>query len=110
MFAIGVAFGLAKDHRGEVALVGALFYLILAAMTGAAGTLPEMIYKNVLTFNANPNVINFTADQISALNSSIADIDALKNMTVDQITDLTKTTGLTVGQLADIPFMTGLLN
>jgi PTS system N-acetylglucosamine-specific IIC component len=68
MFAIGVAFGLAKDHRGEVALVGALFYLILAAMTGAAGTLPEMIYKNVLTFDANPNVINFTADQISALN------------------------------------------
>jgi PTS system N-acetylglucosamine-specific IIC component len=50
MFAIGVAFGLAKDHRGEVALVGALFYLILAAMTGSAGTLPEMIYKNVLTF------------------------------------------------------------
>jgi PTS system N-acetylglucosamine-specific IIC component len=35
MFAIGVAFGLAKDHRGEVALVGALFYLILAAMTGS---------------------------------------------------------------------------
>jgi PTS system N-acetylglucosamine-specific IIC component len=52
MFAIGVAFGLAKDHRGEVALVGALFYLILAAMTGAAGTLPEMIYKKVLTFHA----------------------------------------------------------
>jgi PTS system N-acetylglucosamine-specific IIC component len=52
MFAIGVAFGLAKDHRGEVALVGALFYLILAAMTGSAGTLPEMIYKNVLTFTA----------------------------------------------------------
>jgi PTS system N-acetylglucosamine-specific IIC component len=52
MFAIGVAFGLAKDHRGEVALVGALFYLILFSMTGSAGTLPEMIYKNVLTFTA----------------------------------------------------------
>jgi PTS system N-acetylglucosamine-specific IIC component len=79
MFAIGVAFGLAKDHRGEVALVGALFYLILAAMTGAAGTLPEMIYKNVLTFDANPNVINFTADQISALKGiNLADLDGMK--------------------------------
>jgi len=49
IFAIGVAFGLAKDHRGEVALVGAVFYLILMAMT-MEHSLPEMMYKNVLTF------------------------------------------------------------
>lgn len=49
LFAIGVAFGLAKDHRGEVALVGAVFYLIMAAMT-AEHALPEMMYKKVLTF------------------------------------------------------------
>lgn len=49
MFAIGVAFGLAKDHRGEVALVGALFYLVLAGMT-AEKTIPQMLYGHVLTF------------------------------------------------------------
>lgn len=48
-FAIGVAFGMAKDKRGEVALVGAAIYLILVAFTSEHG-LPEMIYKNVLTF------------------------------------------------------------
>lgn len=47
-FAIGVAFGLAKDHRGEVALVGALFYLAIKSMTGIAGSFPSMIYENVL--------------------------------------------------------------
>lgn len=50
LFAIGIAFGLAKDHRGEVALVGAIFYLIIAALTSVANTLPEMFYKNVLPF------------------------------------------------------------
>lgn len=47
-FAIGIAFGLAKDHRGEVALVGALFYLAIKSMTGVAGSFPSMIYENVL--------------------------------------------------------------
>ena len=48
-FAIGTAFGLAKDHRGEAALVGAMFYLILAAFS-AEGSIPTLFYKNVLTF------------------------------------------------------------
>lgn len=52
LFAIGVAFALADDHRGEVALVGAIFYLIISALTSIAHTLPEMMYKNVLTFQA----------------------------------------------------------
>lgn len=39
LFAIGCAFGLAKDHRGEVALVAVIFYLLIAALTGE-GTLP----------------------------------------------------------------------
>ena len=51
LFAIGVAFGLSKDNRGEVAMVGGLFYLVLIAMT-AENTLPQMIYGNVLTFEA----------------------------------------------------------
>lgn len=47
MFAIGTAFGFAKDHRGEVALVGALMYLILGASL-ADNALPSLLYKNVL--------------------------------------------------------------
>ena len=49
IFAVGVAFGLAKDNRGEAALIGGLFYLILAAFT-AEGSLPSLFYKNVLPF------------------------------------------------------------
>lgn len=50
IFAIGTAFGLAKDHRGEVALVSLILYLGVAGLT-AEKTLPEMIYGNVLKFN-----------------------------------------------------------
>ncbi|WP_342275586.1 PTS transporter subunit EIIC [Spiroplasma endosymbiont of Cantharis lateralis] len=49
LFAIGCAFGLAKDHRGEVALVAVIFYLSIAALTGE-GTLPEMLYGKLMTF------------------------------------------------------------
>ncbi|AHB36055.1 PTS transporter subunit EIIC [Spiroplasma apis] len=52
LFAIGTAFGLAKDHRGEVALVALIFYMSLAALT-AEHTLPEMFYKGVFTFEDN---------------------------------------------------------
>ncbi|AUF83735.1 PTS sugar transporter subunit IIA [Mesoplasma syrphidae] len=50
LFAIGLAFGLAKDHRGEVALVGAIFFFTITALTSVAGSLPDMIYGKVLTF------------------------------------------------------------
>ncbi|WP_338973659.1 PTS transporter subunit EIIC [Spiroplasma endosymbiont of Tricholauxania praeusta] len=53
LFALGLAFGLAKDHRGEAALVGAVFYLAIAAMTSIEHSLPEMLYKNVLTFTSS---------------------------------------------------------
>ncbi|PPE05755.1 PTS transporter subunit EIIC [Williamsoniiplasma lucivorax] len=49
LFALGLAFGLSKDHRGEVTLVAAVFYFIIAVMNAEHG-LPEMMYKNVLTF------------------------------------------------------------
>ncbi|ATZ18907.1 PTS system, N-acetylglucosamine-specific IIBC component [Williamsoniiplasma somnilux] len=62
LFSIGVAFGLAKDHRGEVALVGAVFYLVLAVMTAEHG-LPEMIYKNVLTFDSHNQVAEIVNGQ-----------------------------------------------
>lgn len=48
-FAIGIGFGLAKDHRGEAALAGGLFYLAISAMTSKVGSFPSMIYDNVLT-------------------------------------------------------------
>jgi PTS system N-acetylglucosamine-specific IIC component len=67
-----------------------------------------MIYKNVLTFDANPNVINFTADQISALKGiNLADLDGMK---FEDIKKLAEATGLTVDQLGKVDFMTALLN
>lgn len=53
LFALGLAFGLAKDHRGEAALVGGVFYLAISAMTSIEHSLPEMLYKNVLTFKTD---------------------------------------------------------
>ncbi|WP_338983887.1 PTS transporter subunit EIIC [Spiroplasma endosymbiont of Othius punctulatus] len=50
-FAIGTAFGLAKDNRGEAALVGAVLYIALTAMLMEGG-LPALIYGNVLTFDS----------------------------------------------------------
>lgn len=58
LFAIGIAFGLAKDHRGEVALVGAIFYLIIAALTSVAHTLPEMLYQKVLIFHSKDGIFS----------------------------------------------------
>ncbi|WP_339021328.1 PTS transporter subunit EIIC [Spiroplasma endosymbiont of Atherix ibis] len=49
LFAIGCAFGLAKDHRGEAALVAVIFYLSVTALTGE-GTLPNMIWGKTLKF------------------------------------------------------------
>lgn len=53
LFALGLAFGLAKDHRGEAALVGGVFFLAIYAMTSVEHSLPEMLYKNVLTFTTS---------------------------------------------------------
>lgn len=52
IFALGVSFGFAKDHRGESALVGGALYLILCAFLAEHGV-PELFYKNVLTFSAH---------------------------------------------------------
>lgn len=75
MFAIGTAFGLAKDNRGEAALVGAAMYLILCAFL-VQGGIPELIYKNVQTFHGKDGAdysqlfyvkdfTGLTADEIS---------------------------------------------
>lgn len=66
IFAIGTAFGLAKDQRGEAGLVGAAFYLILVAFLIENG-LPALFYKNVLKFNVyNPDT-GTTSAGLSAL-------------------------------------------
>ena len=52
IFAIGTAFGLSKDQRGEAALVGAAFYLIIVAFL-IEGGLPSLFYKNTLTFDVH---------------------------------------------------------
>lgn len=53
LFALGLAFGLAKDHRGEASLVVGVFFLAIYAMTSVEHSLPEMLYKNVLTFKSD---------------------------------------------------------
>lgn len=47
LFAIGTAFGLSKDQRGEVALIGAVLYIALTTFLMEGG-LTELIYKNVI--------------------------------------------------------------
>ncbi|ALD66117.1 PTS transporter subunit EIIC [Spiroplasma cantharicola] len=59
LFAIGCAFGLAKDHRGEVALVAVIFYLSIAALTGEK-TLPEMLYGKLMTFTTQDGKDSFS--------------------------------------------------
>ncbi len=49
IFGVGVAFGFAKDHRGEAALVGLVAYLILIGLVEAEDSLPYLIYHNVMT-------------------------------------------------------------
>ncbi|ATZ17512.1 PTS system, N-acetylglucosamine-specific IIBC component [Williamsoniiplasma luminosum] len=51
-FAIGTGFGLAKENRGEVALVAALMYLAITAFL-IEGGLPSLMYKGVLTFDTH---------------------------------------------------------
>ncbi len=48
IFAIGVAFGFSKDHRGEAALVGAVSYLVLTGMVQQENGLASLFYENVL--------------------------------------------------------------
>ncbi len=47
IFGIGVAFGFAKENRGEVALVGAIAYFALIGLAQNEGSLTELIYGNV---------------------------------------------------------------
>jgi len=49
-FAIGVAFGLSKDNRGEAALVGAVLYFALVFFLSENG-LAGLFYRNVLTMD-----------------------------------------------------------
>ncbi len=49
IFGIGVAFGFAKDHRGEAALVGFLGYLVIVKMVQSEGSLTTLIYGSVMT-------------------------------------------------------------
>ncbi len=57
IFAMGVSFGFAKDHRGEAAVVAAIAYFIIIGLVQNEGSLTSLIYHNVLTtdvYAANP--------------------------------------------------------
>ena len=47
IFGIGVAFGFAKENRGEVALIGAIAYFALIGLAQNEGSLSSMLYSNV---------------------------------------------------------------
>ncbi len=47
IFGIGVAFGFAKENRGEVALIGAISYFALIGLSQIEGSLPSMIYGSL---------------------------------------------------------------
>ncbi len=47
IFGIGVAFGFAKENRGEVALVGAIAYFALIGLAQNENSLSTLIYGNV---------------------------------------------------------------
>ncbi len=47
IFGIGVAFGFAKENRGEVALVGAIAYFALVGLAQNEGSLTQLIYGTV---------------------------------------------------------------
>lgn len=47
IFGIGVAFGFAKENRGEVALVGAIAYFALIGLAQNENSLSTLVYQNV---------------------------------------------------------------
>lgn len=62
-FAIGCGFGLAKDNRGEAALVCAFAYIIIAALLGE-NMLPHMFYKNQMIKDWTVNGEKQTASEL----------------------------------------------
>lgn len=70
LFAIGVAFGLTKDNRGEAALVGFLGMILLTLLLGQGSghaNLPEQIYKQIYFPPPSPADIasgKFTGDEV----------------------------------------------
>lgn len=46
IFGIGVAFGFAKENRGEVALIGAIAYFALIGLAQNENSLTTLIYQN----------------------------------------------------------------
>ncbi|WP_342269151.1 PTS transporter subunit EIIC [Spiroplasma endosymbiont of Aspidapion aeneum] len=63
-FAIGIAFGLSKDHRGEAAIAGALFYLILEKMLGEGG-LATLFYQNAMKNDSS--IVDGKGNKLSSL-------------------------------------------
>jgi len=56
IFGIGVAFGFAKENRGEVALVGAISYFALILLAQNEHSLSSLFYNKV---NLGGGITNF---------------------------------------------------
>ncbi|BDV03283.1 MAG: hypothetical protein HPPSJP_0040 [Candidatus Hepatoplasma scabrum] len=62
IFGVGVAFGLAKDHRGEAAMVGLIGYLGLVALVQNEHSLSSLIYDNVLTKDGYSQLLYYVTE------------------------------------------------
>lgn len=62
IFGVGVAFGFAKENRGEVALVGVLAYISLIALAQNENSLSALFYSNVDLGNGMTVGTTFNSD------------------------------------------------
>ncbi len=72
IFGIGIAFGFAKENRGEVALVGAISYFALIGLAQSEGGLSTLFYKDV-------NLGNGAIDANGKFHSDLLYLNILSN-------------------------------
>ncbi|AXK51713.1 PTS transporter subunit EIIC [Spiroplasma alleghenense] len=95
LFAIGTAFGLSKDQRGEVALVGAVLYIALTVFLMEGG-LTELFYKNVNQLEVWK--LDSAGNWVKSLNSGLSQLFYVPNFSqIDILGDGNRTLEVTGG-------------
>ena len=91
IFGIGVAFGFAKENRGEVALIGAIAYFALIGLAQNEGSLTSMIYSTVNLgngMNASNGVFHSDLLYLNIDSGTLDDNGGLINTSLDNIADV----------------------
>lgn len=96
IFAVGVAFGLSKDHRGEAALVGLLGYLILALLTSES-FIASWLYDHVFVYNATSAKARFGPNYNHSIIGKSQLLYTLSNNVTTYILDTGVFGGITIG-------------